>query len=765
MYTAYPLIALGTLRKLQGSFADAAALSERALTIRERSLGPDSLLVAVALVELARALLEVGNTSQALLNARRALNILDRAGAAQTAAGGDAQEILGRIEFRLGHAAAARAALQQAVAARERTYGFGHPFVASAKLALASAMADGGDIEHAYTTALEAEALSRDNVATVVRYLSERQALYYAARRSRGLDLTVSLTERSPRSTASTLDRVIRSRSIVLDEMARRHSVTPASDAEDTVAMRASLIALRQRTANLVVKGPGRQPPDEYQATLARLRQERELAERSLAERSSNFRTEQKEQQFGLLEVQRGLPDRSALVSFYQYERTVFDRTPAAGPTSMPPDVRTVQSYAAFVPRSDSLAPVLIPLGEGATIDALINHWRSGVMRGLVTERETELRLRQRGVALRQRIWDPVAVHLKGVRQVFVVPDGSVNLVPLVALPVGSSSYLLEAGPSIHHLSAERDLVTERPVAASRGMMLAVGNPSFEDSVPLTAQDATASEPRPGGRGGSNCPSFQTMQFPVLPGSGREANAVGTLWTRFNGASADSLTVLVGPTARERTFKELSSQSRVLHLATHGFFLGSACDSPSDGARSVGGLVARNKPGAKPKPVAVRPGPDAAPSGATSNPQNPLLLSGLAMAGANRRAVATGDEDDGILTAEEVASLDLSGVEWAVLSACNTGLGEIHAGEGVFGLRRAFQIAGAHTVIMSLWSVEDRAALAWMRALYEGRLARKLDTAAAVREASLTVLRQRRAKGQSTHPFYWAGFVASGDWR
>jgi CHAT domain-containing protein len=92
-------------------------------------------------------------------------------------------------------------------------------------------------------------------------------------------------------------------------------------------------------------------------------------------------------------------------------------------------------------------------------------------------------------------------------------------------------------------------------------------------------------------------------------------------------------------------------------------------------------------------------------------------------------------------------------------------LGEIKAGEGVFGLRRAFQIAGAHTVIMSLWSVEDRSAMEWMRALYEGRLRRGLDTAEAVREASLTVLRQRRARGQSVHPFYWAGFVASGDWR
>jgi CHAT domain-containing protein len=112
-----------------------------------------------------------------------------------------------------------------------------------------------------------------------------------------------------------------------------------------------------------------------------------------------------------------------------------------------------------------------------------------------------------------------------------------------------------------------------------------------------------------------------------------------------------------------------------------------------------------------------------------------------------------------------VASLDLSGVEWAVLSACDTGVGEIRAGEGVFGLRRAFQVAGARTVVMSLWSVDDQATRAWMRALYEGRFQRKLSTADAVHEASLSMLRDRRAKGLSTHPFYWAAFVAAGDWR
>ena len=109
--------------------------------------------------------------------------------------------------------------------------------------------------------------------------------------------------------------------------------------------------------------------------------------------------------------------------------------------------------------------------------------------------------------------------------------------------------------------------------------------------------------------------------------------------------------------------------------------------------------------------------------------------------------------------------MDLSDVEWAVLSACDTGVGEIKAGEGVFGLRRAFQVAGARTLIMSLWAVDDESARDWMKALYEGRLTKGYDTAEAARAAGLSVLQDRRKHGQSTHPFYWAGFVAAGDWK
>jgi CHAT domain-containing protein len=232
------------------------------------------------------------------------------------------------------------------------------------------------------------------------------------------------------------------------------------------------------------------------------------------------------------------------------------------------------------------------------------------------------------------------------------------------------------------------------------------------------------------------------MHFDPLEATGREVQDVARLWT---GSPVD---LLQNRSANERTFKQSAPGRRVLHLATHGFFLGSDCPAETAGTRGVGGLARRST---------TRSGADTI--------DNPLLLSGLALAGANRRAAAGPQEEDGILTAEEVASLNLDGVDWAVLSACDTGLGVVRAGEGVFGLRRAFQVAGVRTVIMSLWQVEDESARAWMRALYEGRLKKKLNTAQAVQQASQSVLRERRASKQSTHPFYWAGFAAAGDWR
>jgi len=190
--------------------------------------------------------------------------------------------------------------------------------------------------------------------------------------------------------------------------------------------------------------------------------------------------------------------------------------------------------------------------------------------------------------------------------------------------------------------------------------------------------------------------------------------------------------------ASEEAFKNLAPGRRVLHLATHAFFLGDRC---------VSSLPSAGRSGSEP-----------------TSRDSPLLLSGLAVAGANRRNDAGRDAEDGIVTSEEIATLDLSGVEWAVLSACESGLGRLQTGEGVLGLRRAFQVAGVRTLIASLWKVDDESTREWMRQLYEGRV-EGMSTAEAVRHASLAMLRARRAAGRRTDPFFWGAFAAAGDWR
>jgi CHAT domain-containing protein len=215
----------------------------------------------------------------------------------------------------------------------------------------------------------------------------------------------------------------------------------------------------------------------------------------------------------------------------------------------------------------------------------------------------------------------------------------------------------------------------------------------------------------------SACADFRSLRFDPLPASDRETRDVVALWqnARTRGTT-DRLTAME---ASEAAFKGGASGKRVVHLATHAFFLGQSCPSALDGPRGSEGAAL------------VGLSERAAVAG-----ENPLLLSGLALAGANQRARANPDAEDGILTAEEIAALDLRGVEWAVLSACETGAGELRAGEGVLGLRRAFQVAGARTVIMSLWAVGDEATRQWMKELYRGRLLEGLATADAAGEAS-----------------------------
>jgi CHAT domain-containing protein len=181
--------------------------------------------------------------------------------------------------------------------------------------------------------------------------------------------------------------------------------------------------------------------------------------------------------------------------------------------------------------------------------------------------------------------------------------------------------------------------------------------------------------------------------------------------------------LITGAQATETALKQTRGP-RVLHIATHGFFL-----EDLNAASGTGATRSRLT-------------------------ENPMLRSGLAFAGVNNLRSGV---DDGVLTALEAAALDLNGTKLVILSACETGVGEVQNGEGVFGLRRAFVVAGAETIVMSLWPVADQATKDLMIAYYR-RLSEGESRTQALRQAQLELLQDE----SRSHPFYWAGFITSG---
>ncbi len=749
--------ALADLLRDQGLNTQAETHFRRALVIRERSLGPNHRDVARSLSNLAVTLARLGKMNEALALSNRALEIRRRPEISDPIGLADALIAHGSIEAQRGNQPGARESYERAATIRQEVLGPSHPDVAEADAGLGAAFARMGETSQSLRASLDAESIGRNHLRLSLQNLAERQALEYAAKRPKGLDLALSVATAVPDSSV-VFDAVIRNRALVLDEMAARHQEAADAHRPDVEPLRTALTSARQRLANLVVKGPSDRQPMQYVQLVDEARREKEKAERALAEVSTTFKNELVRNEVGLDQVRTALPMGSALIAFVRYDRTLLPASSAAAPPTAPAAKTArpggaVPSYLAFVVRPGDGNISMVRLGAASSLDSLVARWRNeatGVLR-ISSPVEAERSYRAAGSALRQRVWDPLTPYLKDVATVLVVPDGALNVLTLAALPVGRTEYLIDRAPVIHYLTAERDLVAAPPRANTSRGLLALGGAAFDDATlfargnkavaPL--QRSAVNQSAVAGQLRESCGSLQSMQFVPLDGTRQEVRQVASLWT-------DSpAQVLEGKNASERAFKRDAPGHRVLHLATHGFFLGTGCSPAGGGTRSVGGLaVALPR-----KPVQA------------GLSENPLLLSGLALAGANRRASAGPGDEDGILTAEEVATLDLQGVEWAVLSACDTGLGEVRAGEGVFGLRRAFQVAGVRTVIMSLWPVQDEGTREWMRVLYDTRLRKGLDTANAVRQASLVVLNNRRAKHESTHPFFWGAFVGAGDWR
>ncbi|MFL6229739.1 MAG: CHAT domain-containing protein [Pyrinomonadaceae bacterium] len=699
----------------------AEALYERALAAEEKSVGAEHALVATTLNNLATVLGERGEAARAEALLRRALAITEKS------LGPDHPDMalilnaLGRLAYLRGAPREEEALYSRALAIAEKSLGPDHPQIADQLNNLATTYWAEGDTPRALAALVRAADIRERHVATVLTVGSEQQKRLYMATLAAETDAIVSFhmtgAPTDTRAAALALTTVLRRKGRVLDVVsdqiaALRRRLKPADQ-----KLLDSLAAARAELARLTMEGEGTAAAgDARRAEEARLGTEIERLEQEVSARSAAFRAQS--QPVSIERVRAALPSGAALVEY-----TIFRPFNHRARTSA--ERWGAPRYAAYV-LDEGGAVRWADLGEAARVESA-----ASALRALLVRPGNDPKPAAR--ALDELIMRPVRRLLGARRTVFVSPDGALNLVPFAALVDEGGKYLVESY-SINYLTSGRDLLRLQVSAPPRGEAVVLANPAFDGGG--GAQAARRSD------------DLAAMQFAPLPGTAAEAQALSTI---LPGAQ-----VLTGAAASEAALKRVTAPS-VLHVATHGFFLPDQKPAGPDATRGLG----------------LGGGPGVVPG------ENPLLRSGLVLAGANRRG--DGASEDGILTAYEAAGLDLWGTRLVVLSACETGVGEVKNGEGVYGLRRALVLAGSESQVMSLWQVSDEATRDLMIAYYR-HLQAGAGRSEGLREVQLEMLRgagqtsgstQRgiaaelggRKAGDRSHPFYWAAFIQSGEWK
>jgi tetratricopeptide (TPR) repeat protein len=357
-----------------------------------------------------------------------------------------------------------------------------------------------------------------------------------------------------------------------------------------------------------------------------------------------------------------------------------------------------VAHYVAFVQPPRGAPVKLVKLGGADDIDAKLAAWRAAVER---SPRVAASARTERTLAswLGKNLWGPVAAAAGPPERVYVVADGELQTIAPCAWVADGDWPLLSV------LDHETELVGSAARRASRNELLVVGNVDYGGSVPVGKVVVRSSH------GDSVATGFEP-----LPASGAEVDAVGREWRGAGG----SVVALTGAAATAAAFEEQAPSASSLHIASHTWALSSRV-SPL-----------------------VDPGP--------------LRRVGIAFAGANRPDTSA----TGVLTAAEIADLDLHNVQLVVISACRSGLGQPLTGEGLLGLRSAFSAAGARTVVASLWDVSDESTAFWMQSFYAALRARNGDALLAARDATKAAKASARQAKRAETAYSWGAFVVAG---
>lgn len=711
------LNALGSVYYARGDYPNAEKQFDRSRVLWETLLGPDNFHIAPSYTHLGRVAYDAGDYAKAEATFQHALTLAEKGlGQEHTSVTGYLND-LADTYCTTGAYKKGEGLYERALAVHERKAAMSHPAVQDTLFGLARCAAEQGRLSDAAKLQTQASELEERYVALNLAVGSEREKLALltelSSRLSRNVSLHVSLAPHDRAARDLAMLSILRSKGRVQDAMSASLSALRQRSGPEDQKLLDQLNDATAKLAKLILDGlPQKATPAEYQEQTKRLEEQRENLEVEISERSAGFY--QRTQPVTLASVQALIPEDGALVEFAVYRP--FD--PKA------PDNRKAYGaprYVAYVLRRQGEVQWK-ELGEARTTDGAVDALR----RALGDPQRRDVRELARG--LDEKLMRPLRALTGNAMQLLISPDGELNLLPFQALVDEQNRYLVERY-GFTYLTSGRDLLRMKVARESKSVPLVIANPAFGESA--TEEKAKAAtkwtEPKARRRSVTDARSLSELYFAPLGGTAQEANAIRKFFPDAN--------FLTGEGATKSALKQTVAP-RILHIATHGFFLQSPQTVADGDARAA---------------TATRGAEAAAES------DNPLLRSGLALAGANRRGGAATDE--GILTALEASGLNLWGTKLVVLSACDTGLGEVHNGEGVYGLRRAFVLAGAESLVMSLWPASDYSTRSLMASYYRN-LKQGLGRGAALRQVQLDMLR----RDPQLHPFYWANFIQSGEW-
>jgi len=705
-----------------GNWGDAKPLLVRAHKIAEKALGPDHPDVATELNNLVNLLL-ASDTYVALRPlCERALRIRERAFGPDHPDVATSAATLAKLFWFAGDYGEARPLLQRALRIYETCLGPDHPRVATVLGMLATLFETTGDHAAAKPLVRRAEAIVHAHLDRTSGALSPKQKLAMVSGYRVHLD---SLVCNSIRSVAPTdVEAIWRWKGRVAEVLASERAAVLSSDDSKLASLFDKLAAQRRELALFAFSTPGPGGAAKSQSRMNELEAKIEELEVILAHDSAALSSQIRLRNVSSKQIQAALPKGALLIDYLRYSHITLN--PKTHKVDM--EDRYLAVYVAGAEFG------IVHLGSAKKIESAVGSFRKAVSQLNVSEE----RIQATGGKLRKLVLEPVLSKLSTrPSSLIVAPDAALHTVPVAALPGETSGTYLIQEYQISYASSGKDLVRWQVRGPPNESSLAVGDPDFT----LTSVRGAAGTSR--GEGMSTCVNENWRQeISRLPGTRSEATEVSRL---FPGNERDGH-LLLDKDAAEAKVKELMQSARFVHLATHGFFFSGECgESTREKTRGLGvkaRLQLELNEGRMP----------------LAQVENPLLLSGLLLAGAAVAAPTGGD--DGVLTAAEVMNLDLSGTELVTLSACETGLGEVKAGEGVMGLRSAFLTAGARSLLLSLWKVPDVQTQELMKDFYTMVFVDGLSIPASLRKAMLNAIAS--SDPSRSHPAAWASFAYTG---